>query len=193
MLKRYLESAGVEQKNLDETALQFVRSKFEGGVFSDAWVPILFQEYVIGYIHVWISKKGMPPLNDEVMETLYQFARVLSFSLKINGYFASGRLGKDPFMGNIIDISASGLLFAYPVSDLSKALKTGSELSVKLSCPKRGIDATVRIVRQYSDKTTTYFGCHFLDITPEDIRFLFEYIYGKPFTDADAYFLMGHV
>jgi hypothetical protein len=193
MLKRYLESAGVGEQFLDEAAARFIRSKFDGGIFSDAWVPILFQEYVIGYLHVWINKEGLPPLNLEIMETLYQFARVLAFSLKINGYFDSGRLDNEPFMGNVIDISASGLLFAYPLSDLSKALRTDSELSVKLSSPKRGIDATARIVRQYSDKTTSYFGCRFLDIAPEDIRFLFEFIYGKPFTDEDAYFLAGHV
>jgi hypothetical protein len=193
MLKRYLESAGVGAEYLDETAARFIRSKFEGGIFSEAWIPILFQEYVIGYIHVWINKEGLPPLNDEVMETLYQFARVLAFSLKINGYFDSGLLDNEPFMGNVIDISASGLLFAYPISDLSRALRTSSELSVKLSSPKRGVDATAQIVRQYNDKTTSYFGCRFLDIAPEDIRFLFEFIYGKPFTDTDAYLLMGHV
>jgi hypothetical protein len=193
MFKRCLESAGVEKQCLDETVARFIRSKFEEGIFSEAWVPILFQEYVIGYLHVWISKEGLPPLNYEVMETLHQFARVLAFSLKINGYFDSGRLDNEPFVGNVIDISASGLLFAYPVSDLSRALRTDSELAVRLSFPKRWIDATVRIVRQYSDQTTSYFGCRFLDIAPEDIRFLFEFIYGKPFTDDDAYFLIGHV
>jgi hypothetical protein len=193
MLKRYLESAGVEKEYLDETAARFIRSKFEGGIFSDAWIPVLFQEYVIGYIHVWINKEGLPPLNEETMETLYQFARVLAFSLKINGYFDSGRLNNEPFTGNVIDISASGLLFAYPISDLSATLRTDSELSVKLIAPTRGIAATAQIVRQYNDKTTSYFGCRFLDIAPEDIRFLFEFIYGKPFTDEDAYLLMGHV
>jgi hypothetical protein len=193
MFKRYLESAGVEESRLEETIEQFIRSKFEGGIFSDTWVPILFQEYVIGYLHVWSSKEDLPPLDYEILETLYQFARVLAFSLKINGYFDSGRLENEPFTGNVIDISASGLLFAYPISDLSRALRTDSELSVKLSFPKRGIDTTVRIVRQYSDKTTSYFGCRFLGIPPEDIRFLFEFIYGKPFTDQDAYFLMGHM
>jgi hypothetical protein len=38
-----------------------------------------------------------------------------------------------------------------------------------------------------------YFGCRFLDVAPEDMRFLFEYIYGKPFTDSDASFLSGQV
>jgi hypothetical protein len=193
MLKRFLESSGVGKNKLEETAARFIRSKFDGGILSEAWVPILFQEYVIGYIHVWINKKDFPPLNEEVLETLCQFARILAFSLKVNGYFEPGRLDKEPFTGNIIDISVSGLLFAYPISDLSRALKTDLELSVRLIFPKRRIDATARIVRQYSDKTTGYFGCRFLDIIPEDIRFLFEFIYGKPFTDADSYFLMGRV
>jgi hypothetical protein len=193
MFKRYLESAGVDEKRLDETVAQFIRSKFGGGIFSDAWVPILFQEYVIGYIHVWISREDLPALSYEALETLWQSARVLAFSLKINGYFDSGRLENEPFTGNVIDISASGLLFAYPISDLAQALRPDLELSVKLSSPKRDIEATAQIVRQYSDKTTSYFGCRFLDIAPEDIRFLFEFIYGKPFTDEDAYFLEGHV
>jgi hypothetical protein len=30
-------------------------------------------------------------------------------------------------------------------------------------------------------------------MAPEDLRFLFEYIYGKPFSDADAAFLSGQV
>jgi hypothetical protein len=193
ILKRYLESSGVQEQHLDEAAAQFIHSKFEGGIFSDAWVPILFQEYVIGYIHVWISKEGLPLLNYDIMDILWQFARVLAFSLKINGYFDSGRLGNEPFIGNVIDISASGLLFAYPLSDLANVLQPDMELSIKLSSPKREIDATAQIVRQYSDSTTSYFGCRFMDIAPEDIRFLFEFIYGKPFTDEDAYFLTGHV
>jgi hypothetical protein len=30
-------------------------------------------------------------------------------------------------------------------------------------------------------------------MAPEDMRFLFEYIYGKPFTDADTSLLAGQV
>jgi hypothetical protein len=32
-----------------------------------------------------------------------------------------------------------------------------------------------------------------MDMEPEDMRFLFEYIYGKPFTDTEAEFLSGQV
>jgi hypothetical protein len=156
-------------------------------------VPVLFQQYVIGYIHAWINKERMVSFDYETIDTLYQFAKILAHSLKMNGYFESGKLKNDPFEGRVIDISVSGLLFAYPNSPFTAALLPGSELSVKLATPKRTVNTTARIVRCYKDKVNMYLGCHFPDMEPEDIRFLFEYIYGKPFTDNDATFLAGQV
>jgi hypothetical protein len=193
MLKRYFESAGVALVKVDEVYTRFIREKLEGGIFSDAWVPILFQEYVIGYIHVWINREGKAPFSYEVIETLFQFAKILAFSFKINGYFDTGLLKNDPFEGNVIDISASGLLFAYPHSSISSALLPESELMVKLIAPKRTINTNAQIVRRYKDSSMNYFGCRFLDILPEDVRFLFEFIYGKPITDADVLFFAGQV
>jgi hypothetical protein len=193
MFRRYLESTGVEQDFIDDAVNRFIKQKFDKGFFSDAWIPILFQEYVIGYIHIWINKEGKLPFDYSVIENLYQFAKVLSFSLKINGYFNSGRIKNEPFEGKIIDISASGLLFAYPHSSLSAALLADSELIVRLNTPKRTLKATAKIVRRYKDNALGYFGCRFLDMVPEDMRFLFEYIYGKPFTNNDATFVAGQV
>jgi hypothetical protein len=193
MFKQYLESNGTDFQRLDEAAIRFIKAKFDNGIFSDAWVPILFQEYVIGYIHIWINSQGIPPFDYNVIDTLYQFAKILAYSLKINGFFESGKLKNDPFGGKVIDISASGLLFAYPHSPLSTALLPDSELSVKLLTSRRSITTKAKIVRRYRDHTQGYFGCCFLDMAPEDLRFLFEFIYGKPFTDADASFLAGRV
>jgi len=111
----------------------------------------------------------------------------------VNGYFEKGKLPNDPFEGKINDISASGLLFSCPISPLSNTLLIDSELVVKIVTSKRNIKAKARIVRRFKDKTTSYFGCRFLDMAPEDIRFLFESIYGRPFTDNDANFLTGQV
>jgi hypothetical protein len=206
MFKRYLESIGVGKKYLDEALARYLRSKFEGGIFSDAWVPLLFQEYVIGYIHVWLDKEDLSPLTREILDTLYQFARALVYSLKINGYFDAGMLTNKPFTGTMIDISASGLLFSYPSSDLTSALLPDAELAVTFNAPIqpgtfRTITAAAQIVRRFTDRTTNYFGCQFLDIAPEDIRFLFKFIYGRPFTGddtdtaaaRDAKFFSGHV
>jgi hypothetical protein len=193
MFRRYLESTGVDPQYIDDALNRFIKQKFDAGFFSDAWIPILFQEYVIGYIHIWINKEGKLPFDYNVVETLYQFSKVLAFSLKINGYFNSGRIKNEPFEGKIVDISASGLLFAYPHSPLSSALLPDSELAVRLVAPKRTISASARIVRRYRDNAMGYFGCRFLDMAPEDMRFLFEYLYGKPFTDSDASFVAGKV
>jgi hypothetical protein len=193
MFRRYLESTGVDPLYLDDAVNRFIKQKFDAGFFSDAWVPILFQEYVIGYIHIWINKEGKLPFDYNVIETMYQFAKVLAHSLKINGYFNSGKIKNEPFEGKIVDISASGILFAYPHSGLSTALLPDSELAVKLFAPKRIIQASARIVRRYKDNSLGYFGCRFLDMVPEDMRFLFEHLYGKPFTDSDGSFVAGQV
>jgi hypothetical protein len=193
IFRRYIESTGVDPQYLDSAVSRFVKQKFDAGFFSDAWIPVLFQEYVIGYIHIWINQEGKLPFDYNLIETMYQFAKVLAHSLKINGYFNSGRIKNEPFVGKIVDISASGLLFAYPHSALSGALLPDSELAVRLSAPKRNIRAAAKIVRRYKDNSLGYFGCRFLDMAPEDMRFLFEYLYGKPFTDTDASFVAGSV
>ncbi|MCL2069877.1 MAG: PilZ domain-containing protein [Treponema sp.] len=191
--KRYLESNGVDIKFVDDALARFIKHKHEAGIFSDLWVPVLFQEYVIGYLHVWIDKEGMLPLDHVAIDSMYQFAKILAYSLKVNGYFESGKIKNEPFEGKIMDISASGFLFSYPLSSFAKALMLDSELAVQLQTERRTVNANARIVRRYVDKTHCYFGCRFINLEPENMRFLFEYIYGKPFTDTDASFLSGQV
>ena len=193
IIKRFLESSGVDKLYVEDALARFIKAKRDAGIYSDAWVPILFQEYVIGYIHLWIDTEGKPPFDFSTLDTAYQFAKVLAFSLKENGYFEQGKVKKTSFQGRIMDISASGMLFAYPLSPLSSALLPDSELDVELITPRRTIKTIAKIVRRYTDASTGYFGCRFQDIAPEDMRFLFEYIYGKPFTDQDAQFLSGNV
>ena len=191
--KRYLESTGVDMQFVNDAYAKFIRQKYTSGIISDLYVPVLFQEYVIGYIHIWINKEGILPFDYGVIDTLYQFSKILASSLKINGYFEPGKLKNDPFEGKIIDISASGLLFTYPNSVFASTLMPDNELSVQLKAPRRIVNAKARIVRRYKDNVQGYFGCRFLDMEPEDLRFLFEYIYGKPFTDTDAAFISGQV
>jgi hypothetical protein len=190
---RHLESTGVGGKQQQETLNRFIKTKFDSGILSDMWVPIVFQEYIIGYIHIWINKEGAPPFTFSTIEILYQFASVFSFSLKLNGYFEAGKVKNTFLDGTVIDISASGLLFAYPPSALFTSLLPDSELMIKITTPNRFVQCNAKIVRLYKDSAMGYFGCRFQDMAPEDVRFLFECIYGKPLTDSDADFLAGQV
>ena len=192
IFKRHMESTGVSSSFLNDACSRFIKGKYDDGIYSDAWIPILFQEYVIGYIHIWINREGKLPFDFNILDTMFEFSKMLAYSLKMNGYFESGRIPNEPFDGKIIDISASGLLFAYP-ANLSSSILVDSELKVIIITPKRKVEAAAVIGRRLRDGQFVYFGCRFLDMEPEDLRFLFEFIYGKPFTDADAMFLSGQV
>jgi len=189
VFKRYLESTGIGVAFIDNACARFVKAKADSNIFSDAWIPILFHEYVIGYVHIWIDVKDKPPFDYEIINTLFQLTKVLAYSLKINGYFEKGKLKNDPFEGRVIDISASGLLFAYPVSsNISSVLKPDSRLTVKITTPERSITTEAKIVRRFKDKTIGYYGCRFDKIEADDHNYLSEFIYGKQLTDTDSEF-----
>jgi len=194
LFKRYLETTGVGPTFLDETCARFLKHKFEDGIFSDAWVPILFHEYVIGYIHIWIDKQGRLPFDFSVLDNVYQYSKVLAFALKENGYFEHGKVENEPFAGRVLDISASGLLFACPLgASLLSTLLVDAELSVIIETPRRHVNVIAKIVRRFKDKTAGYFGCRFINTEPEDMRFLFEYLYGRQIDASDTAFLSGQV
>ncbi|MDR2941046.1 MAG: PilZ domain-containing protein [Treponema sp.] len=194
IFKRYLESTGVGEAYLGETCTRFMKNKFNDGIYSDAWVPILFHEYVVGYIHIWINKEGRPSFDYTMLDNLFQFSKVLAFSLKENGYFENGKIQNEPFEGRVLDISASGLLFACPHGfSIASLLVVDSDLTVTIEAPNRTINVVAKIVRRYKDKNAVYFGCRFMGMVPEDMRFLFEYLYGRQIDDSDSAFLSGQV
>jgi len=194
IFKRYLETTGVGKTFLDDTCRRFLKKKTEAGIYSDAWVPFLFQEYVVGYIHVWIDKQERPSFDFSVLDHVYEFAKVLAFSLKENGYFEHGRVQGESFEGRVLDISASGLLFACPLgSSLLTTLLVDAELTVIIEAPDRTINVTTRIVRRFKDASAGYFGCRFINMAPEDTRFLFEHLYGRQIDDSDSAFFTGQV
>jgi c-di-GMP-binding flagellar brake protein YcgR len=194
LFRRYLETTGVGATFLEENITRFLKNKFSSGIFSDAWVPILFHEYVIGYIHTWIDKEARLPFDFSVLDNIYQYAKVLAYSLKENGYFEHGKVENQPFEGKVLDISASGLLFACSLGNpLLSTLLIDSELTVTIQADHRTITAVGKVVRRFKDKSAGYFGCRFINMVPEDTRFLFEYLYGRQIDAVDTAFLTGSV
>jgi c-di-GMP-binding flagellar brake protein YcgR len=108
-----------------------------------------------------------------------------------HGYFASCSLKNKFFNGNGVDISASGILFSYPQSSLAPAFKTGKEIALKLNAGSQTISSSARIIRYYREKAVDYWGCRFVDMAPEDRRFLLEYLYGRPFEQLKTTLMAG--
>jgi len=194
IFKRYLEGAGVENDCLDKTCAQFLKNKFNNGIYSEMWVPILFHEYVVGYLRIWTNKEWREPFDYIIFDDMFQFSKVLAFSLKKSGYFEDGKIENEPFEGKVLDISVSGLLFACPHDfDIAPLLLPDSELTVSIAAPNRAINVIAKIVRRFKDKSTVYLGCRFTGMVPEDTRFLFEYLYGRQIDDSDSAFFSGQV
>ena len=185
IFKRYLENTGIGPALVGDACARFIKAKADNGVLSDVWVPILFHEYVIGYIHAWNDIEEKASFNFPMIDTLFQFTKVLAYSLEINGYFEKGKVKNNTFEGKVIDVSASGLLFAQHLSNVSPALQPESKLTVKIITPQRSVTSEAVIVRCFKDSSLAYYGCQFEKMGTEDFNYLFKFIYGKPPADSD--------
>jgi hypothetical protein len=190
---QYLEHTGIHADRLEDAMYRFIKTKINDGIASEIWVPILFQEYMIGHIHVWTKKDGAPPLNQAAVEIIYNFAKTIAFSLKVQGYFNLHRIENKPFESLIVDISASGLLFAYSNSSTVSTLYPGIKLSVNMETPDHAIATDARVIRHIMTNNISCAGCQFIAMSTEDRNFLFEFIYGRPFSPImdEAPFLVG--
>jgi hypothetical protein len=182
----FLREQGTQEDFVEEELLRFERNKRNSGVLSELMVPLLFQEYVIGYVCLVNKQPGKPPFDLSILELFLQFSQVLAFSLKINGYFRNAPKKPQDYRADVIDISAGGLLFSNAAKDLAAALLPGSALELSIRVGDRSVKALGSVKRTFRDANRVYYGIEYQEIEPEDFRFLFESLYGRGFTDADA-------
>ncbi len=142
-----------------------------------AYFPILYHQYTAGYITVW--KKSGKPFTGEEIELFTQFCRVLSYSLKLNGYYKSEPAKEEFEKTELIDISASGLLFSFPLDGPDIHLYT--DLEMKIKCDSRSIPVDARVMRKFKDAGAKYLGVKFIGMAMEDLEFLFDFLYGKKY------------
>jgi hypothetical protein len=156
---------------------------------------ISFSAEILSFRHEHLVAKAPECLYKNLTRAYSRVSSPQGIKLQLS---KPGLVKKESLEGKLIDISVSGLLFAYPFPILSALLgPKSSELSLTIVCPalapRRSITPHARIVRRYKDNAQHYFGCRFLDLDPENIDCLFECIYGRPCTDANAAFLSGQV
>ncbi|HUI71175.1 MAG TPA: PilZ domain-containing protein, partial [Spirochaetia bacterium] len=143
--------------------------------------PVLYNEYVVGYLHLWNTMEHKSRIGKDMVEYAWQFARMLCYSLVTNGYFKAENASERRYEAPIIDMSASGLLFAHTSADLVRDLLVHTDLDLTMRIGRRAFKVGARVRRKFHDAENSYFGVLFLKIDPGDFAFLFEYLYGKPF------------
>ena len=158
--------------------------KTKKDIVSELWCPVLYNEYVVGYVHVWNAADRRERISKDLVEYVQQFTKVLCYSMVTNGYFKVENSTERRYEAPIIDISASGLLFAHTSPDLVKDLLVHTDLDLSVRLDTRTIPVGGRIMRKFRDVESSYFGLLFLKVSDEDFRVLFRYLYGKEFDPA---------
>ncbi len=174
-----LEESGMTRKEGTAFLRDLLRKKREKGVLSELYCPIRYLSYVIGYVYATSSEKqGTGVLSPKHVEFVYNFSRILAFSLKANGYFMNlSRVSYD--RTRLVDISASGLLFCHDHEKLSAELGVASVIDLTLRLGDRVIETKGKIARHYSDDRYLYYGVQFLGMSPQNFRFLHSQLYGE--------------
>ncbi len=163
----------------------WVQDLGQQGILSELDVPIRYREYVIGMIKLRTGISRGLPLDAGILDTCHEFTMVLAHSLQQSGYFAGGRQMVESYKPKIMNISASGLLFTHSSTELSSQIGMYSDIQLNLTIAGRPMKIASRVMRKYHEDNRVYYGLQFMDIKPEDFRYLFEVVYGRSFTERD--------
>ena len=76
----------------------------KAGIYSVLYCPVLYHEYTAGYIYLCNEKNKK--IEIDTLEYVYQFSKILAWSLNKNDYFSGGQTKAIDFNSQIVDISA---------------------------------------------------------------------------------------
>lgn len=184
-IQSIIKSSGKDTILLNNELSNHVDGMFQKKIWHELYVPILYRQYVIGYIYLLRSEGQVSQFSPSVIEFVRQFSRILAYSLAANNYFQAIP-SEDSFeKSELVDISGSGLLFSMPLTGPSIDLL--SDIDLKLYIKQRVISLQGRVMRRFQETGRIFIGIKFLEISEEDLDFLFNSLYGSPegfnFTD----------
>ncbi|MBN2533169.1 MAG: PilZ domain-containing protein [Spirochaetales bacterium] len=180
--------SGTSRSEIGSKLEKILKEKLEKGIYSQLYCPIFYHEYLVGYIYVCNFQARKEEISIDILNYVYEFSKILCYSLKTHHYFKPKKTEDLSFSLSLLDISGSGLLFAHPEKNLSIQLPIHTNLTITLKIGKRKMEIKSLVIRKYKDKKTNYYALKFMKITPEDFRFLYEFLYGKSYSIESAVF-----
>jgi hypothetical protein len=192
-LEDYLLDSGESPESAQKIITEMFRQKAKQRICCECYIPVVFLSYIIGYIHIWVNEGPNPPITLRSVEKFCQLAKIIVFSMDQQHYFEDCKKRAPVFVPKLLDISVGGFLFVLEHDKEKITYSIDDLFSVQITISTRVIRCKASIVRSHSEVRYTYYGCKFNDMAIEDVRFLFESVYGRPFTDNDVQFLTGAV
>jgi hypothetical protein len=143
------------------------------GIIAEAWCPILYYQYVVGYVYLMNDQSRPVSLDFRAIDFSWEFARILAYKLKDSNYFRADPDTKpDPFKPGVIDFSATGCLFYLPKASFKIKLKVGATIDLCIDTGHSELSVKGRIARRYDDKENEYYGICFVSAEDEDLSIL---------------------
>lgn len=134
------------------------------GVVSELYGPVLYYQYVVGYVYLMNDETRKACLDYKAVDLAWEFARILAYSLKANNYFKVDDDAKpDPYQPEVVNVSAGGCLLSLPKSRFKLRLKQGSVLDIELEHSGEALSVKGRVARHLEDRQNDYYGVAFLN------------------------------
>ncbi|MBN2738147.1 MAG: PilZ domain-containing protein [Spirochaetales bacterium] len=162
-------------KEAEHTIQNMIKTKQEYGLASLAYTPLLFRDYMTGYILLHHYTKEIE-LN--ILDYTVNFSKILCYALQENNYFKIGQKENAEYKIPLIDISATGLLFAHDSQDLPKDLLLNRSIDIILKLNQTKLELKAKVVRKFKSNTKFYFALHFQELDNRKFIFLHKVLYG---------------
>jgi hypothetical protein len=207
LFKQYLSATGNDEQFAVKTVKGYLNERQINHIAEDLFLPIMFHHYIIGCIHAYTQEGSGKSITCDTALSIYETGKLYALSLEMEGFFNEGKRSQKTFAPQLFDISASGFLVGVPRVHASAHHKPGDEFNILFYLPNLNMVGMARakqktsprppllqarkimgkavIVRTTHDAINVFFGCKFTELEPEDMRFLFETIYGKEFTNPE--------
>jgi len=164
---------------------RILTEKRADGIVSEIWCPIVFYQYVVGYVYA--ANRSGESFDISMVDYLWDFSRILAFQLHETGYFKCDTPKKSMpgHIPQIIDMSPGGMLISLPKNEIRTPIREGSFFSVEIAVAQKIIRCTAKVMRRYEETETRSYGTTFCNLSSQDLMCLYENLYRKPYTSDD--------
>lgn len=166
---------------------KMLKEKKSRNITSEIWCPIVYYQYVVGYIY--LVNSGTESFDVSMVDFIWDFSRALAFELKRSGYFAGEIQTGSPIhhKAAILDMSPGGMLISLPESEIRTPIREGSIFAVDISLNKNEVHCSAKVARRFEENGAVSYGTTFINLSPENLINLFEFLYRRPFCEKDTH------